>query len=109
MVQDLVGRVILITGATDGIGKAAAMNFAKRGATLTIIGRSKERTAQGPGSMSTWSIRCGNPDANPITSGASPTRHVRRARNMVASCASQFRARTRARAPAPSTRRNAAR
>src|SRR5262245_16210521 len=46
MSKDLVGKVILVTGATDGIGKAAAMDFAKRGATLTIVGRSKEKTAK---------------------------------------------------------------
>jgi NAD(P)-dependent dehydrogenase (short-subunit alcohol dehydrogenase family) len=46
MTQDLVGKVILITGATDGIGKAAATEFAKRGATLTIVGRNREKTAQ---------------------------------------------------------------
>lgn len=46
MTKDLVGQVILITGATDGIGKAAAMEFAKRGATLTIVGRNKEKTSQ---------------------------------------------------------------
>ena len=46
MAQDLAGKVILITGATDGIGKAAATNFAKRGATLTIVGRNKDKTAQ---------------------------------------------------------------
>ncbi|MFT3773946.1 MAG: SDR family oxidoreductase [Minicystis sp.] len=46
MAHDLDGKVILITGATDGIGKAAAMDFAKRGATLTIVGRNKEKTAQ---------------------------------------------------------------
>ena len=46
MTQDLVGKVILITGATDGIGKAAAIEFARRGATLTIVGRNKEKTSQ---------------------------------------------------------------
>ncbi|AKT43753.1 SDR family oxidoreductase [Chondromyces crocatus] len=46
MARDLEGKVILITGATDGIGKAAALEFARRGATLTIVGRSKEKTAQ---------------------------------------------------------------
>src|SRR5215510_13856760 len=46
MTKDLTGKVILVTGATDGIGKAAALEFAKRGATLTIVGRNKEKTAQ---------------------------------------------------------------
>ncbi|TKC98066.1 SDR family NAD(P)-dependent oxidoreductase [Polyangium fumosum] len=46
MKHDLEGKVILITGATDGIGKAAAMDFAKRGATMTIVGRNKEKTTQ---------------------------------------------------------------
>ena len=44
MAHDLTGKVILLTGATDGIGKAAAMNFAKRDATLTIVGRNREKT-----------------------------------------------------------------
>jgi len=46
MTQDLAGKVVLVTGATDGIGKAAASELAKRGATLTIVGRNKEKTAQ---------------------------------------------------------------
>lgn len=46
MTQDLIGKVILVTGGTDGIGKAAAMNFAKRGASLTIVGRNRDKAAQ---------------------------------------------------------------
>jgi len=44
--RDLAGKVILITGATDGIGKAAALAFSKRGATLTIVGRNRDKTEQ---------------------------------------------------------------
>jgi NAD(P)-dependent dehydrogenase (short-subunit alcohol dehydrogenase family) len=43
MAQDLAGKVFLVTGATDGIGKAAATDFAKRGASLTIVGRNREK------------------------------------------------------------------
>jgi len=42
--KDLTGKIILITGATDGIGKAAATAFAHRGATLTLVGRNKAKT-----------------------------------------------------------------
>lgn len=36
---DLEGKVILVTGAGDGIGKEAAMTFAKAGATVILLGR----------------------------------------------------------------------
>lgn len=44
--NELAGKVILLTGATDGIGKAAALNFAKRGATLVIMGRNRQKTVE---------------------------------------------------------------
>ena len=37
------GRTCLITGATDGIGKEAAIELAKKGCNLILIGRSKEK------------------------------------------------------------------
>ena len=43
MAKDLEGKVFLVTGATDGIGKAAAHEFARRGAVLVLVGRSREK------------------------------------------------------------------
>jgi len=44
MNKDLEGKVVLITGGTDGIGKCAALEMARRGATLTLVGRNAEKT-----------------------------------------------------------------
>ncbi len=44
MAKDLAGKVFLITGGTEGIGKAASKEIASRGATIALIGRNKEKT-----------------------------------------------------------------
>ena len=38
-------KICLITGATSGIGKAAAVQLAELGATLVLVGRNPEKTA----------------------------------------------------------------
>lgn len=43
MTHDLEGKVFLVTGATDGLGKAAAHEFARRGAVLVLVARSREK------------------------------------------------------------------
>jgi NAD(P)-dependent dehydrogenase (short-subunit alcohol dehydrogenase family) len=43
MEHDLSGKVFLLTGGTDGIGKAAATEFARRGADLTILARNEAK------------------------------------------------------------------
>ena len=40
---DMTGRTCLITGATSGIGRAAALALARLGASLVLVGRSRER------------------------------------------------------------------
>ncbi|MFT4111005.1 SDR family NAD(P)-dependent oxidoreductase [Propionicimonas sp.] len=39
------GRTIVITGASDGVGAAAARQLARRGERVVIVGRSPEKTA----------------------------------------------------------------
>jgi NAD(P)-dependent dehydrogenase (short-subunit alcohol dehydrogenase family) len=43
---DMDGKIVLITGATNGIGKVAALEIAKKGATLVIVGRNPAKTAE---------------------------------------------------------------
>ena len=41
--HDLTGKVIVVTGATSGLGYAAAQQFAKNGASLVLVGRGADR------------------------------------------------------------------
>ncbi len=40
------GKTVLITGATNGIGKIAALELAKMGANIVIVGRNEEKCQQ---------------------------------------------------------------
>lgn len=41
--DELAGRVIAITGASDGLGRAVALACARHGATVVLIGRSEKK------------------------------------------------------------------
>ena len=68
---DLSGRVLLVTGATSGLGKAAAAQLARCGATLVLNGRTEEKnervreeivTASGNDAISTVAADMGDLD-----------------------------------------------
>lgn len=42
----LAGRVILVTGASDGIGRSAAQTYARLGATIVLLGRDLQKLEQ---------------------------------------------------------------
>ncbi|MFK8024993.1 MAG: SDR family NAD(P)-dependent oxidoreductase [Ilumatobacter sp.] len=50
---DLTGRVILLTGATSGLGYAAADRLARCGATLVLVGRTSERNERAVSELTT--------------------------------------------------------
>lgn len=48
--MEIQGKVVLITGASEGIGAACAAEFRKRGARLSLIARSENKLRQVAGS-----------------------------------------------------------
>jgi len=44
--MDMTGKVVLITGASRGIGEAAARAFADKGAKVALVARSRDRIAE---------------------------------------------------------------
>jgi NAD(P)-dependent dehydrogenase (short-subunit alcohol dehydrogenase family) len=44
MASALTGKTIVITGASSGLGRAAAIELASRGATIAVVGRNPART-----------------------------------------------------------------
>ena len=56
MAQSMQGRVCLITGASNGIGKAAAIDLARMGASLVLLCRDEDR---GETAMAEISLRTG--------------------------------------------------
>ncbi len=49
--QDLTGKIVIITGASRGVGKQAALDFAKRGANVVLAARTVEANSALPGTI----------------------------------------------------------
>ena len=57
--QDLLNdRIILVTGASDGIGREAAMTYARYGATVILLGRNEKKIIRA------WMVFCIMPDCS---------------------------------------------
>ena len=48
---DLTGKVVIITGASRGMGKQAALDFARRGARVVLAARTVEADSELPGTL----------------------------------------------------------
>lgn len=54
--MSLKGKIVVITGASSGIGKATAIEFAKKGANLALIARRKEKLEELQKSLTQFNI-----------------------------------------------------
>jgi len=73
--QPMAGKVVLVTGATSGLGLAAAEGFARLGATVRLLARSEER---GERARAAIVARSGNSDVHVDVCDLSDLQAVRR-------------------------------
>lgn len=69
------GKIVLITGATSGIGRETALGLAKKGATLVLVGRSREKLDR---TMSEIASQTGNRQLDSLVCDLTSMESVRR-------------------------------
>lgn len=76
MSKPMQGRVCLVTGASNGIGKAAAISLSKMGASLVLLCRNRDRAEN---AMAEISLRSGNEDIDLLLADLGSLAQVREA------------------------------
>jgi NAD(P)-dependent dehydrogenase (short-subunit alcohol dehydrogenase family) len=76
--DNMNSRICLITGGTNGIGKSTAMELAKMGATVVIVGRDAQKTSRVVEEIRTES---GNKSVDSLLADLSSQKEVRRLAN----------------------------
>ncbi|MFC1997318.1 SDR family oxidoreductase [Chloroflexota bacterium] len=71
--QDMTGKVCLVTGATAGIGEAAALLLAKRGATIVGVGRNPKKNKNSTEMIKT---ETGNPNVEYLLADLSSQKDI---------------------------------
>ena len=69
------GKICLITGGTNGIGKSTARELARMGATVVIVGRNAQKTSQ---VVEEIRLATGNPNVDSLLADLSSQQEVRR-------------------------------
>jgi NAD(P)-dependent dehydrogenase (short-subunit alcohol dehydrogenase family) len=72
--DEMKGKTVLITGATNGVGKVAAQEIAKKGAEVVIVGRNPTKTRQ---VVQQIKQNSGNPAVDGLVADLSSTAQVR--------------------------------
>ena len=78
MKENMNGKICLVTGGTNGIGKATAQALAQMGATVVIVGRNAPRTAQ---LVEEIRLASGNKNVDSLLADLSSQQEVRRLAN----------------------------